>query len=119
MHQPVLAIGRICGQYAKPRSIATETRDGSTLPNYFGDLVNDSNFTARDRAFDCQRLAGWHRSSQGVLAADRYWHKAHPEYPSTFISHEALMTYEHLWCHERGLRVVTPWCTFVVGGCAQ
>src|SRR4249920_1121074 len=37
--RPVVRIGRFAGQYAKPRSTPTETKDGVTLPNYFGDLV--------------------------------------------------------------------------------
>jgi len=54
--KPVVRIGRMAGQYAKPRSQPWETRtngDGETrLPNYFGDLVNRAEFTAEARAFD-------------------------------------------------------------------
>lgn len=53
LRRPVLRIGRFAGQYAKPRSSATETRevDGQqlTLPSYFGDLVNRIGFTAEER----------------------------------------------------------------------
>ena len=42
----VTRIGRFAGQYAKPRSADTETRNGETLPSYRGDLVNSLDFTA-------------------------------------------------------------------------
>ena len=54
--KPVVRIGRMAGQYAKPRSQKWEVRATSngdiTLPNYFGDLVNRSGFDAESRAFD-------------------------------------------------------------------
>ena len=40
----VIRVGRLAGQYAKPRSSDTETIDGLTLPSYRGDLVNDIEF---------------------------------------------------------------------------
>jgi len=48
----VIRIGRIAGQYAKPRSADNETRGGVTLPAYRGDLINRDAFTAEDRAPD-------------------------------------------------------------------
>jgi 3-deoxy-7-phosphoheptulonate synthase len=54
--KPVVRVGRIAGQYAKPRSKDTETRDGETLPVYRGDLVNRSGFTPAERRPDPQRL---------------------------------------------------------------
>jgi 3-deoxy-7-phosphoheptulonate synthase len=48
--KPVVRIGRIAGQYAKPRSAAQEVRNGVALPSYRGDLVNRSGFTEQDRA---------------------------------------------------------------------
>ncbi|HEY4240194.1 MAG TPA: 3-deoxy-7-phosphoheptulonate synthase class II [Kofleriaceae bacterium] len=50
--KPVVRIGRIAGQYAKPRSTDTETRNGVTLPAYRGDLVNRDAFTLQDRTPD-------------------------------------------------------------------
>lgn len=47
--KPVVRIGRFAGQYAKPRSSTTETRDDVTLPSYFGDLVNEYSFTEESR----------------------------------------------------------------------
>jgi 3-deoxy-7-phosphoheptulonate synthase len=50
--KPVIRIGRIAGQYAKPRSADSETRDGVTLPAYRGDIINRDGFTAADREPD-------------------------------------------------------------------
>lgn len=49
MHKPIVRIGRIAGQYAKPRSSDNETIDGVTLPSYRGDLVNLPAFDAISR----------------------------------------------------------------------
>src|SRR5947199_2195825 len=46
---PVVKIGRIAGQFAKPRSSATEKRDGVDLPSYRGDIINDIAFTPEAR----------------------------------------------------------------------
>lgn len=53
---PVIKIGRMAGQYAKPRSSDTETRDGVTLPSYRGDSVNGHAFTSEARVPDPQRM---------------------------------------------------------------
>ena len=53
---PVVKIGRLAGQFAKPRSQATEVRDGTELPVYRGDAVNGLEFTAEARTPDPQRL---------------------------------------------------------------
>src|SRR5579864_9394274 len=52
LKKPIIRVGRMAGQYAKPRSADTETRNGVTLPSYRGDLVNRPEFTAADRAPD-------------------------------------------------------------------
>jgi len=54
--QQVLRIGRVAGQYAKPRSADVEVRDGVTLPSYRGDLINAPAFTAAARTPDPRRL---------------------------------------------------------------
>src|SRR5580692_1201058 len=54
--KPVVRIGRIAGQYAKPRSADTETKAGVTLPAYRGDIINRDGFTAADRAPDPQLM---------------------------------------------------------------
>jgi 3-deoxy-7-phosphoheptulonate synthase len=61
---PTLKIGRIAGQFAKPRSSPTESRDGLDLPSFFGDVVNDFAFDADARRLDPQRmLKGYHQSA--------------------------------------------------------
>lgn len=60
---PVVRIGRFAGQYAKPRSSDTETRDGVTLPCYRGDLVNSPEFNEAARRADPQRLVRGHAHS--------------------------------------------------------
>ena len=61
---PVIKLGRMAGQYAKPRSSGTETRDGVTLPAYRGDAINGHDFTAEARTPDPWRLVGaYHRSA--------------------------------------------------------
>jgi 3-deoxy-7-phosphoheptulonate synthase len=49
MHKPIIRIGRIAGQYAKPRSSDFETIEGVTLPSYRGDLVNAPQFDEQSR----------------------------------------------------------------------
>ena len=64
MKKPVIRIGRMAGQYAKPRSSDTETRDGITLPCYRGDVVNRAEFTAAAREPDPQLLLrGYERAA--------------------------------------------------------
>ncbi len=53
---PVVKVGRIAGQFAKPRSSDTETIDGVELPSFRGHIVNDIGFTAGERAADPSRL---------------------------------------------------------------
>ena len=53
---PVVKMGRMAGQFAKPRSKDTETRDEVTLPAYRGDMVNDFDFTEASRTPDPHRL---------------------------------------------------------------
>src|SRR5215470_119992 len=43
--QPVVKVGRIAGQFAKPRSAPTEKKDGQELPSYRGDIINGPDFT--------------------------------------------------------------------------
>jgi 3-deoxy-7-phosphoheptulonate synthase len=64
MKKPVVRVGRMAGQYAKPRSTDTETRDGVTLPSYRGDIVNRPGFTLEDREPDPQLLLrGYERAA--------------------------------------------------------
>jgi 3-deoxy-7-phosphoheptulonate synthase len=60
---PVVRVGRFAGQYAKPRSTDTETRDGVTLPSYRGDLINQPQFDAAARIPDPRRMIKAHARS--------------------------------------------------------
>ncbi len=63
-HRRVIRVGRIAGQYAKPRSEDFETRGEVTLPSYRGDLINMSEFTEAARTPDPQlMLRGYERSA--------------------------------------------------------
>jgi 3-deoxy-7-phosphoheptulonate synthase len=64
---PVVKIGRIAGQYSKPRSKSTETRDGVTLPVYRGDSVNGFPFTPEARRPDPERLKRMYNASASTL----------------------------------------------------
>jgi len=64
---PVVKVGRIAGQFAKPRSSNEETRGGVTLPTYRGDMVNDSPFTAQARTPDPDRLVRAYNASSATL----------------------------------------------------
>ena len=64
---PVVKLGRMAGQFAKPRSSDTETRDGVTLPAYRGDAVNDFAFTEEARRNDPQRLVKAYHTSAATL----------------------------------------------------
>lgn len=62
--QRIVRIGRIAGQYAKPRSSDTESRDGQTLPSYRGDLINKTPFSKEHRRNNPQLLLrGYERSA--------------------------------------------------------
>jgi 3-deoxy-7-phosphoheptulonate synthase len=64
LKKPVVRVGRMAGQYAKPRSADTETREGTELPSFRGDLVNRNPFTAEDRIPDPQLiLRGYERAA--------------------------------------------------------
>ncbi len=64
---PVVKIGRMAGQYAKPRSSDSETREGVTLPAYRGDMVNDFEFTHGARQPDPRRLVRAYHASSATL----------------------------------------------------
>jgi len=64
---PVIKIGRMAGQYAKPRSSDTETRDGVELPAYRGDIINRIGFTEAERTPDPQRLVEAYTTSAATL----------------------------------------------------
>jgi len=64
---PVVKVGRIAGQFAKPRSSDTETIDGVELPSYRGDMINDMAFEAKARAADPDRMIQGYNQSASTL----------------------------------------------------
>lgn len=86
LRQPIIRVGRIAGQYAKPRSADTETRDGVTLPSYRGDIVNRAPFDAESREPDPQLLLrGYERAALTLnfvraLIDGGFTDLHHPEY---------------------------------------
>ncbi len=97
MKKPVVRIGRMAGQYAKPRSADTETRDGVTLPVYRGDNVNRPGFSAEDRVPDpILLLRGYERAALTLnfvraLADGGFADLHHPEnWDLDFVRHSPL-----------------------------
>jgi 3-deoxy-7-phosphoheptulonate synthase len=93
----VTRIGRFAGQYAKPRSVDTETRDGKVLPAYRGDLVNGPEFSANERTPDPTRLLrGYERAALTLnfirsLVDGGFADLHHPEYwDLDFVKHSPL-----------------------------
>ncbi|MDF2603035.1 class II 3-deoxy-7-phosphoheptulonate synthase [Sphingomonas sp.] len=64
---PVVKLGRMAGQFAKPRSAPTETIDGVELPSYRGDNVNDIGFTPESRIPDPKRMVQGYAQSAATL----------------------------------------------------
>jgi 3-deoxy-7-phosphoheptulonate synthase len=93
LKKPVIRVGRMAGQYAKPRSANDETRDGRTLPSYRGDLVNRNGFTLADRTPDPElMLVGYQRAALTLnfvraLAEGGFADLHHPEYWDIGFAH--------------------------------
>ena len=64
---PVVKLGRIAGQFAKPRSAPTEVQNGKELPSYRGDIINGIEFTEEARMPDPQRMLMAYRQSAATL----------------------------------------------------
>ncbi|MGA2129265.1 MAG: 3-deoxy-7-phosphoheptulonate synthase class II [Xanthobacteraceae bacterium] len=97
---PVVKVGRIAGQFAKPRSSGMEKRDGKELPSYRGDIVNDIAFTESARRPDPRRQIEAYSRSAATLNLLRAFMQAcgldlesHAELRATdfYTSHEALL----------------------------
>lgn len=99
--RPVIRVGRFAGQYAKPRSSPTETRTlngkPTTLPSYYGDLVNGLEFTPESRRPDPARMVEGYKHAALTLNFVRSLLDAgfadlhHPEYWDLgFMQHAAL-----------------------------
>lgn len=97
LKKPVIRVGRMAGQYAKPRSADSETRDGVTLPSYRGDIVNRAAFTADDRTPDPSLLLrGYERAALTLnfvraLIDGGFADLHHPEYWDLgFVGHSPM-----------------------------
>lgn len=93
----IVRVGRFAGQYAKPRSNPNETKDGTTLPSYRGDIVNRVGFTASDRVPDPMLLLrGYERSALTLnfiraLVDGGFADLHHPDYwDLDFVRHSPL-----------------------------
>ena len=64
---PVVKVGRVAGQFAKPRSSPMEAVDGIELPSYRGDMINAMPFTEKDRVPDPKRLLRVYEQSAATL----------------------------------------------------
>jgi len=102
LKKPVVRVGRMAGQYAKPRSADTETRDGTSLPSFRGDLVNRNPFTAEDRVPDPQLiLRGYERAALTLnfvrsLIDGGFADLHHPEYWDLgWVGHSAMADEYH------------------------
>jgi len=102
LKKPIIRVGRMAGQYAKPRSVDTETRNGVTLPSYRGDLVNRPEFTAEARAADPELLLrGYERAALTLnfvraLVDGGFADLHHPEYWDLgFVKHSPLADAYH------------------------
>lgn len=65
--KPVIKVGRVAGQFAKPRSADTETIDGVELPSYRGDIINGIDFNVDQRVPDPHRMIMAYRQSAATL----------------------------------------------------
>src|SRR3984893_2404148 len=93
--KPIIRLGRMAAQYAKPRSADTETRGGVTLPSFRGDLVNRPEFTPEARAADPELLLrGYERAALTLnfvraLVEGGFADLHHPEYWDLGFVHQA------------------------------
>lgn len=99
---PVVRVGRLAGQYAKPRSAPLETIDGVTLPSYRGDIINGQDFTPAARTPDPARLLHAYSASAltlnfvRALAEGGFADLHHPEYWNLdFADHSPLADEYH------------------------
>jgi len=108
----VLPIGRIAGQYAKPRSQAEEQRGALTLPAYRGDLINDIEFSQSDRTPRPDRLETAYQCAAKTLSFMK--ERQQRTGKMIFTSHEALhLAYEQTLTRQVGryynLSTHLPW----------
>jgi 3-deoxy-7-phosphoheptulonate synthase len=86
---PVVKVGRVAGQFAKPRSSPTEKKDGIELPSYRGDIINDIAFTPAARTPDPRRQIEAYRQSAATLNLLRAF--AHGGYANLASVHQWML----------------------------
>jgi 3-deoxy-7-phosphoheptulonate synthase len=64
---PVIKVGRMAGQFAKPRSAPTEVKDGQELPSYRGDIINELDFTSQSRIPNPKKMLQAYTQSAATL----------------------------------------------------
>ncbi len=95
--RPIVTIGRIAGQFAKPRSQLVETQSvesesvSLSLPAFRGDIINALPFTASSRNPDPQRMLTAYRMSEHVLNCIAESRRQQTESPPVFTAHECLL----------------------------
>jgi 3-deoxy-7-phosphoheptulonate synthase len=104
---PVVRVGRFAGQYAKPRSTDTETKDGVELPSYRGDFINQPEFTVEARTPDPRRMVKGHARSAMTMNFVRalidggFADLHHPEYwDLDWVQHSPLSSEYRLMVNE-------------------
>jgi 3-deoxy-7-phosphoheptulonate synthase len=112
LHQPIICVGRIAGQYAKPRSYETETKNGVTLPSYRGDIINQHAFTPEARTPDPSRIRQGYQCAAHTMARIQSMGQQ-----AIYTSHEALLLpYEQALTRQvqegswYNLSTHFPWC---------
>lgn len=86
LQKPIICVGRIAGQYTKPRSHDTETQNGLTLPSYRGDMINQHAFTAEARIPNPNRIKQGYDCAASTIACIKKFTQ-----DSIYVSHEALL----------------------------
>jgi 3-deoxy-7-phosphoheptulonate synthase len=110
LRRPIVRVGRIAGQYAKPRSSDTETKDGVTLPSYRGDLINQAEFNESARKPDpFNMVQGYMHAALTLnfirsLTESGFADLRHPEYWDLAFLHQAHVAPEVREKYERTLR---------------
>lgn len=96
LQKPVVVLGRMAGQYAKPRTDEYECRDNQVLLSYRGDMINGKNYEAREREPNPQRLWQSYQYAQQTIDVLRSFDD------DFFCSHEALhLEYEQALTHRQ------------------
>lgn len=112
---PVIKVGRIAGQFAKPRSETTETQNGLTLPSYKGDMINGNEFSTEARKHAPDRIIQAYNQSAATLNLVRAFaqggyadlHRVHQWTHDFLKDHPLASRYNDLACNiDQALRFI-------------